>query len=154
MQYHTILFSTLILHQEVCIIETPDSLFFANKLWWKSHSMILLVLMNFSFTEWERIWVCKIQRRYLSYPISHCCVCICVCLCVCVCVFYYFRVGKIGSMYILGTINTGDSPSDDVCKRKLKVVNRKEMTRKTKISKLKPIWMLQIDENVSLILIW
>ena len=64
---------------------------------------------------------------------------LCVYLCVFVCVFYYFRVGKIGSMYILGTINTGDSPSDDVCKRKLKVVNRKEMTRKTKISKLKPI---------------
>ena len=62
-----------------------------------------------------------------------------LCVCVFVCVLYYFRVGKIGSMYILGTINTGDSPSDDVCKRKLKVVNRKEMTRKTKISKLKPI---------------
>ena len=72
---------------------------------------------------------------------------LCVYLCVFVCVFYYFRVGKIGSMYILGTINTGDSPSDDVCKRKLKVVNRKEMTRKTKISKLKPIWMLQIDKT-------
>ena len=85
MQYHTILFSTLILHQEVCIIETPDSLFFANKLWWKSHSMILLVLMNFSFTEWERIWVCKIQRRYLSYPISYCCVCNGVCLYLCMC---------------------------------------------------------------------
>ena len=67
------------------------------------------------------------------------CVCVSLCVCICVCVFYYFRVGKIGSMYILGTINTGDSPSDDVCKRKLKVVNRKEMTRKTKILKLKPI---------------
>ena len=153
MQYHTILFSTLILHQEVRIIETPDSLFslinsgesltrWYSWCWWISHSL------NGSVYEFAKFKedIYRIQYRIV--------VCVTVCVCICVCVFYYFRVGKIGSMYILGTINTGDSPSDDVCKRKLKVVNRKEMTRKTKILKLKPIWMLQIDKNVSLILIW
>ena len=46
---------------------------------------------------------------------------ICVCVSICVCV-------REGSTYILSTINAGDSPSDDVCKRKFKVVvNRKDM---------------------------
>ena len=35
--------------------------------------------------------------------------------------------GNEGSTYILSTINAGDSPSDDVCKRKFNVVNRKDM---------------------------
>ena len=43
-------------------------------------------------------------------------------LCECMC-------EKEGSTYILSTINAGDSPSDDVCKRKFKVVvvDRKDM---------------------------
>ena len=42
---------------------------------------------------------------------------------------------KEGSTYILSTINAGDSPSDDVCKRKFKVVvvNRKDMISEKKI---------------------
>ena len=42
---------------------------------------------------------------------------------------------KEGSTYILSTINAGDSPSDDVCKRKFRVVvvNRKDMIIEKKI---------------------
>ena len=93
MQYHTILFSTLILHQEVCIIETPDSLFslinsgesltrWYSWCWWISHSL------NGSVYEFAKFKedIYRIQYRIV--------VCVSACVCICVCVFYYFRVGK------------------------------------------------------------
>ena len=44
------------------------------------------------------------------------------------CEYYVYVWENEGSTYILSTINAGDSPSDDVCKRKFKVVvDRKDM---------------------------
>ena len=100
--------------------------FFANKLWWKSlqysssaKTTILSIQAFMSLQILKNTYICiRCLNVHVFGHIETVCECV-----------------KEGSTYILSTINAGDSPSDDVCKRKFRVVvvNGKDMIIEKKI---------------------